>query len=154
MNNDLTFIIQPDPHPARENAIKAVQNAGIGQYVTISDETRSQAQNKLLWPLLTLWAKHQEAIVNGRPGKQSKETWKVILLHSYRRNHSKDLQFALGLDGDLVPLGYETHSMGKHEFAEFLTFVLAETGNRGMELPPRAEEECQGYIKRYMKEAA
>ena len=148
------YCLQPLPHPSRANACQAIMAAPDGYWVTIQDETRTIEQNRLLWLLFTLWAKHQEAIVNGRPGKQSKETWKVILLHSYRRNHSENLQFALGLDGDLVPLGYETHSMGKHEFAEFLTFVLAESGNRGMELPPRALDECRGYIKRYIKEAA
>ena len=148
------YCLQPLPHPSRQNACKAIMAAPDGYWVTIQDETRTIEQNRLLWPLLTLWSKHQEAIVNGRPGKQSKETWKVILLHSFRKNHSRELRFALGLDGDLVPLGYETHTMGKREFADFLTFILAETGERQMELPPRCAEECKGYIQKYSREVA
>ena len=148
------YCLQPAPHPSRPNACKAIMAAPDGFWVEIHDETRTQAQNKMLWPLLTLWSKNQKAIVNGQQLEISKEAWKVILLHSFRKRHGRDQRFALGLDGDLVPLGYETHTMGKREFAEFLTFVLAESGNRGMELPPRALDECRGYIKRYIKEAA
>ena len=148
------YCLQPLPHPSRANACRAIMAAPDGYWVTIQDETRTIEQNRLLWPILTLWAKHQEIPVNGRLGKQSKEAWKTILLHSFRKNHSRELQFALGLDGDLVPLSYETHTMGKHEFADFLTFALATTGDRGMELPPRAAEECQGYIQKYSREEA
>lgn len=148
------YCLQPLPHPSRQNACKAIMAAPDGFWVEIRDETRSQAQNKMLWPLLTLWSKNQKAIVNGQQLEISKEAWKVILLHSFRKRHGRDQRFALGLDGDLVPLGYETHTMGKREFADFLTFILAETGERGMELPPRCAEECQGYIQKYSREVA
>ena len=55
-------------------------------------------------------------------------------------------QLALGLDGELVPLGYETHTMPKGEFKDFLTFLLAETGERGMELPPRMAEGYEEWM--------
>lgn len=148
------FILQPLPHPSRRNCWEAIKGLPDGTIVEFHEETRSLEQNKLLWPLLTLWAKHQKAIVNGQQLEISKEAWKVILLHSFRKRHGRDQRFALGLDGDLVPLGYETHTMGKREFADFLTFILAETGERQMELPPRCAEECQGYIKKYSREVA
>jgi sulfur carrier protein ThiS len=148
------YCLQPLPHPSRRNACQVIMGAPDGYWVEIKEETRSTEQNRLLWPLLTLWAKHQQAIVNGEKVEISKEAWKVILLHSFRKRHGRDQQFALGLDGDIVPMGYETHAIGKREFAEFLTFILAETGERRMELPARAEEECRGYIRRYIREVA
>ena len=148
MSTGLVFVIQPDPHPARRNAIAAIQQARVGQYVTISDENRSLSQNKMLWPLLSLWAKHQTACVNGERIQISKEAWKCILLASFRKRFGMPQQLALGLDGELVPLGYETHTMPKGEFRDFLTFVLAETGERGMELPPRLAEGYEEWMGR------
>jgi hypothetical protein len=145
------FILQPLPHPSRRACWEAIKSAPDGAVVEIKEETRSIEQNRLLWPLLDLWAKNQKAIINGQQVEISKEAWKVILLHSFRNRHGKDQRFALGLDGDIVPMGYETHTMGKREFANFLTFILAETGERGMELTPRFAEECQGYIRKYVE---
>ena len=107
--------------------------------IEIGDPNRSLEQNRLLWPLLTLWAKHQTACVNGRNIPVTKEAWKVIHLADFRNQHGVPGQFVLTPGGIMVPLGYETHAMPKDEFAEFLTFILAETGERGMELPARVD---------------
>jgi hypothetical protein len=120
-----------------------------GYWVTIQDETRTLEQNRLLWPLLTLWEKHQPMVINGEKGPASKEAWKTILLAGFRKEKSECPTFALGLDGELVPLGYSTRIMGKREFADFLTFILAATGSRGMELKQR--EEIDAYIKKHGK---
>lgn len=139
MSEKQTFIIQPAPHPARQNAINAVMAAQEGQYVIIQDETRTQEQNRLLWPLLTLWAKHQVARVNGGEIYVTKEAWKTIHLADFRHEQGLEAQFVLTPGGILIALGYETHAMPKGEFKNFLTYLLAETGNKGMELPPRVD---------------
>lgn len=134
-----TFILQPAPHPARRNCWEAIKAAPDGLVVTIQEETRSLEQNRLLWPLLDLWAKNQQACVNGERLAISREAWKCILLASFRKRYGMPQRLALGLDGELVPLGYETHTMPKREFADFLTFILSETAERGMELPDRED---------------
>lgn len=139
MSETQTFIIQPAPHPARQNAVRAVLEAGEGQYVIIQDETRTQEQNRLLWPLLTLWAKYVDLVVNGKPIKVAKEAWKMVHLADFRHEQGLDAQFALTPGGILIAIGYETHTMPKGEFRNFLTYLLAETLNRGMELPPRVD---------------
>lgn len=139
MSDKRTFIIQPAPHPARQNALRAVQEALEGQYVIIQDETRTQEQNRLLWPLLTLWAKFQKAMVNGEQIHVTKEAWKVIHLADFRHEHGVPGQFVLTPGGILVSLGYETHTMPKGEFKDFLTYLLAETSIKGMQLPPRVD---------------
>lgn len=141
------FILQPAPHPSRRLALQAIQNAPDGMVVTIAEETRSQEQNRLLWPLLMLWEQHQTLVINGREGPAPRETWKTILLAGYRKNHGRKPDFAIGLDGELIPLGFKTSTMGVKDFRDFLTYVLAETLERKMELPPRAAEECQGFLR-------
>lgn len=141
------YILQPLPHPARRNCWEAIKSAPDGYVVTIQEETRSQEQNRLLWPLLMLWEKNQTLVINGREGKAPRETWKTILLAGFRKNHGKRPDFAIGLDGELVPLGFRTSTMGKRDFRDFLTYVLAETLERGMELPPRAADECEEFLR-------
>lgn len=143
------YCLQPLPHPSRANACKAIMEAPDGFWVSIHEEGRTLEQNRLLWPLLTLWEKHQPLTVNGKEGKATKEFWKTVLLASFRKETAQNQLFAFGLDGDLVPLGYSTRVMGKHEFADFLTFILAATAQRGMELKQR--EEIDAYIEKYRK---
>jgi hypothetical protein len=143
------YCLQPLPHPSRENACKAIMGAPDGYWDTIQDETRTLEQNRLMWPLLTLWEKYQPLVINGKEGPASKEVWKTILLAGFRKETAERPTFALGLDGELVPLGYSTRTMGKREFADFLTFILAATGLRGMELKQR--EEIDAYIKKHSK---
>lgn len=148
------YCLQPAPHPSRQNACKAILAAPDGYWVEIHEETRTVEQNRLLWPILTLWSKKIQMLVNGNPIYVTKEAWKVAHLADFRREHGDSDMYALTPGGILVPLGYETHTMRKREFAYFLTYLLSETGKRGMELPPRAVEECQDYIKTYSKEKA
>ena len=148
------YCLQPLPHPSRENACKAIMSAPDGYWAEIHEETRTVEQNRLLWPILTLWAKRIQMVVNGNPIYVTKEAWKIAHLADFRHQYGDMGQYALTPGGILVPLGYETHTMRKREFAYFLTYLLSETGKRGMELPPRAAEECQGYIRKYIKEQA
>lgn len=148
MSEKRTFILQPLPHPSRRLAIEAIRDAEDGMVVTIAEETRSQEQNRLLWPLLSLWAKNKKLCINGEFVEAPKEFWKVILLAEFRKQHRVPQLLALGLSGELVPLGWETKAMPKREFGDFLTFVLAETSERGWELPPRVEENCWEYLGR------
>ena len=139
MSEKQIFIIQPAPHPARQNCIRAIQMAPEGMVVTIQEETRSIEQNRLLWPLLTLWAKYQKALVNGEKIHVTKEAWKMIHLADFRHEQGLEAQFVLTPGGILMALGYETKVMPKGEFGRFLTYLLAETSNKGMELPPRVD---------------
>jgi hypothetical protein len=144
-----TFILTAPPHPARQLLHRALEGAPDGYAVTISEPTRTLEQNRLLWPLLTLWEKHQPLVINGEKGPASKEVWKTILLAGFRKETGERPTFALGLDGELVPLGYSTRIMGKREFADFLTFILAVTELKGMELKQR--DEIDAYIKKHSK---
>ena len=142
------FYLRQPPHPSRENCCKAVMKAPDGWVVTIQDETRTLEQNRLMWPLLALWAKHKELAVNGKSIHVTREAWKMAHLADFRHEHGEHNQFALTPGGILIPLGYETHTMPKREFKDFLTYLLAETGTKGMELPPRLEDGYADYLGR------
>ena len=101
-----------------------------------------------MWPLLQLWAKNQELAVNGRSIHVAREAWKMAHLADFRHEAGEHSQFALTPGGILIPLGFETHTMPKSEFKDFLTYLLAETGTRGMELPPRLESGYAEYLGR------
>lgn len=133
------FVLRPLPHPARANCKAAIDQADDGMVVTIAKETRSKWQNRLLWPILDLWEKYQKAMVNGEQIPVAKEAWKIIHLADFRHHHGIPGQFVLTPGGVLVSLGYETRAMPKDEFAEFLTYLLAETHLKKMALPERVD---------------
>ena len=111
-----TYIIQPDPHPSRRNAIAAVQQAREGQVVTVQDPTRSLEQNALLWPLLHAVAK--QVIWYGQT--LTPEEWKYVFTASLHRQ-----RVVPGLDGGFVVCGLSTRVMGKKEFSDLLELIYA-----------------------------
>ena len=146
-----TFILAPAPHPARQNCLAYIANTELaldGMYVEIHEETRTQEQNRLLWPLLNLWAKNVKMAVNGEMIYVTREAWKVAHLADFRHQHGNHTQFALTPGGILVPLGFETHKMLKGEFKDFLTYLLAESTSRRLELPPRMETKYTEWLGR------
>lgn len=142
-----TYILHPLPHPSRGNAKTAIDVMPQGTVVEFKQPTRTLEQNRLLWPILTLWSRHQRANVNGKPKVVTKEAWKIIHLADWRNECGATGEMALTPNGAIVPLGFSTKSMGKHEFCEFLTWLLAETANTGMMLPVRVSDECEAYLK-------
>lgn len=148
----LTFILRPiEESPSRRNCWEAIKDLPDGIVVEIKEETRSIEQNRLMWPILTLWEKFQKACVNGQMIPISANGWKNIHLADFQREEGEASQFVLTPRGLLMPLETKTSVMGKRKFARLLTYLLAETGDRGMELPPRTREECIGYIRKYSK---
>jgi len=149
----LTYVLQPlEDNPSRRNCWEAIKQLPDGVVVELKEETRTIEQNRLMWPILTLWAKNQSACVNGQMIPITADGWKSIHLADFQQEEGEAAQFVLTPRGQLMPLATRTHNLGKRKFARLLTYLLAETGDRGMELPPRAKEECIGYIRKYSKD--
>ena len=115
-----TFILQPAPHPARQNAIRAVQEAQEGMCVTIQEATRTLEQNSGMWPILDEISRLKAWPVNGALQHLEPEEWKDILTANFRKQAPR---IAQGLDGGMVLLGYRTRDFGKKEFSEWLDFL-------------------------------
>lgn len=116
---------------ARFNALEAIKNAPAGYEVTISEKTRSDAQNALLWPILKQFARQKAWKVNGKLEKLTPEEWKDILTASFYQ----EVRYAESLSGGgLVILGARTSKMGKKTFSEFIEFCQSSAHHLGVVL--------------------
>jgi hypothetical protein len=108
---------------ARDRAVEAVRNAPDGFIVRISEETRTLAQNALLWPLLDCCAKQ----VDWYGQKLTKEEWKDVFTASLKKQ-----KVVPGLDGGFVVCGQSTKVMPKKEFSDLCELIFAFGAQRGV----------------------
>lgn len=122
MSEKQYFILLPAPHPSRQNATLAVQQAQEGMSVTIQAPTRTLEQNSAQWPILTQIAKDYRWMVNGQMVRMSPEEWKNLLTSAFRKETA---QIAQGWDGGICLIGHRTREFGKREFSAWLEFLNA-----------------------------
>lgn len=105
--------------------------------LTLAPETRSQAQNRLMWPLLTCFSKQLQWPVNGHMVHMSPDEWKDVLTAAFK---GETVRLAMGLDGGVVMLGQRTSRFNKKQFAEWIEFLYATAAARDVALPVWVEE--------------
>jgi hypothetical protein len=117
----------------KRNACMAIMNAQEGMSAKIFEETRTQMQNRKLWPMLQDVSK-QVKWWHTKAGEESpifglmKDfDWKHIFTASMR-----GCEGALGLNGETVVFGKETSKMGKKEFAILIEIIYAFGANNGV----------------------
>lgn len=120
------FILAHDT--ARQNAVRAVQEAPQGYAVTVAEPTRNVDQNAAMWPILEAFSEQLQWPVNGTMTKLSADEWKDILSAAFR----KEQRVAMGLDGGFVMLGQKTSHFSKREFSDWLEFLHATAVARGV----------------------
>lgn len=118
-----TFILQPTPHPARQNAMRAVQEAPEGWMVQISEPTRSLLQNSRLWAMLADVSKQ----VDWYGSKLTSEEWKHVFSAALQKQ-----KVVPGIDGGFVVLGISTSKMTKAEMSEMQELMAAFGADRGV----------------------
>lgn len=111
---------------------KALLMAGHRLVLTVAPETRSQAQNRLMWPLLTCFAKQLQWPINGQMVFMTPDDWKDVLTAAFR---GESVRLAMGLDGGVVMLGQRTSKFTKREFSDWIEFLYATAAARGVSLP-------------------
>lgn len=109
--------------------------------LTIKLETRSQAQNRLMWPILTEFSNQLLWPVDGQMVKMTPDEWKDVLTAAFRR---ESVRLAMGLSGGVVLLGQRTSKFTKKEFAEWIEFLYATAADREVRLPAWSWEEING----------
>lgn len=119
----LTFTLAPAPHPARQNASKAVLEAPEGYIVTIQEPTRSLEQNARLWASLTEVSRQ----VDWHGNRLTPEEWKDVFTAALKRQ-----KVVPGIDGGFVVIGARTSKMGKREFSDLLEMVYAFGAQHGV----------------------
>jgi hypothetical protein len=116
------FIIQPSPHPARENAVKAVWDAQVGQVVTIADPTRNIDQNAKFHALCGDLSK--SGLEWG--GKtRSQGEWKVLLVSGHAIATKEGAEVVAGLEGEYVNLRESTALMTKSRGSSLIEYTQA-----------------------------
>ncbi len=108
---------------SRRFIAQQVMQAPVGHVVTISEATRSNDQNRLLWPLLTCLA--EQIVWHGQ--KLSADDWKHVLTSSLKKQ-----RVVPGIDGGFVVMGLSTSKMGKAEFSELLELLYAFGSQHGV----------------------
>lgn len=105
---------------SRDAIVRAVLNAPEGKIVEIRDETRSDAQNRLMWPLLTDIATQCEYY--GR--KLTPEEWKSGIMLALNTMEQQAPDFLPGLvPGTIWPRGLSTSALTKPRFSELIDLI-------------------------------
>lgn len=112
--------------------LKAVLQGGNRWILTLKPETRSQAQNRLMWPILTEFSKQLEWPVDGRMTKMEPDEWKDVLTAAFR---GESVRLAMGLNGGVVLLGQRTSKFTKAQFSEWIEFLYSVAADRDVTLP-------------------
>lgn len=94
----------------------------------LQELTRTDLQNKKMWPMLRDFSRQIQWPVNGVLTLIEPEDWKDIFTAALRKHH----RVAQGLDGGYVFLGMRTSKMTKDQMIELIELMYAEGANRGV----------------------
>lgn len=106
----------------RAEIVHDIEAAIFGTRVTLQAPRRTNSQNRLLWVLLN----RISAEVTHAGMKHSPQVWKAIFMHGL----GKQMDFAPGLDGEIVGLGYRSSELSKEEMSDLIEFIRAENAQR------------------------
>jgi hypothetical protein len=118
--------------------MKNMLMAGHRMVLTLMPETRSQAQNRLMWPLLAAFAKQLPWPVDGRMVTIDADDFKDILSAAFK---GESVRLAMGLNGGVVLLGQRTSKFTKAQFSEWIEFLYATAADRSVRLPAWVSDE-------------
>ena len=105
----------------RDFARRCLEAAPANAVVTIKEQTRSSAQNDLMWALLSDVSR---AKPDGR--RWTPDTWKAAFMHAL----GHQVKFCEGIDGTgPFPLGFRSSKLTKAEMADLIT-TIQEYGDR------------------------
>jgi hypothetical protein len=136
----LTLINEVQGHAALKTIwmhAKANLNAGRRMVVSLMPETRTQRQNRLMWPILSVFSKQLVWPVDGRMVSMDEDDWKDVLSAAFK---GESVRLAMGLNGGVVMLGQRTSKFTKAQFAEWIEFLYATAADRDVKLPAWSEE--------------
>lgn len=103
--------------------------AGHKLHLEVRKETRSTAQNRLLWSVLTDLAEQCEWAVDGSMVKLEPEEVKDILTAGLKKHQ----RMCRGIDGGLVFLGQRTSKMTVAEMRDLIELAYAFGAEKGVQ---------------------
>lgn len=115
-----------DTEAARTKAFAWIRKAPLGWMLMLREDTRTEAQNRLMWPLLTDISR--QATHAGM--KFTPEDWKDLLMAQLRR----EMRLVPNLDGDgFVNLNKRTSSLSKKEFSDLIELIYKLGAEKGVQ---------------------
>ena len=124
--------IKLDSPAARNRASLACLRAPEGYAVTIGEETRTQEQNKLMWPLIAdIQAQVPETATF------SADDMKLRFLHAL----GQELRFLPELEGSgMFPVGQRSSTLSKTQFSALIELIYAFGGKHEVQWSRKSEE--------------
>lgn len=117
--------------------LKAMLTAGHKMIVELKPETRSLAQNRRLWAMLTDISEQ----VNWYGKRLTQEDWKHVFTASLKK-----LDVVPNLDGTgFVALGMSTSKMTRAEMCDMQTLMEAFGAEKGVRFTAQIDDETGGY---------
>ena len=117
--------------------LKAMLTAGHKMIVELKPETRSLAQNRRLWAMLTDISEQ----VNWYGKRLTQEDWKHVFTASLKK-----LDVVPNLDGTgFVALGMSTSKMTRAEMCDMQTLMEAFGAEKGVKFTAQIDEETREY---------
>jgi hypothetical protein len=114
----ITLVNPQQGHQALNHAwtecAKPMLVAGHRMILSLKAEDRTDAQNRLQWPILQEFAKQLEWPVNGQFVKMTPDDWKDVLTAAFNQ---ESVRLAMGLNGGVVMLGQRTSKFSKPKFS-------------------------------------
>ena len=115
---------------SRGQLVSAFQYAGQQAFpflVEIRDPTRTDEQNRMMWPILKAFA--EQAEISGR--KLTDHQWKSVFLQAL--GHPQDMLPTL--DGSTwFSAGLRSSRLTKQEFSQLIDLMQAEAADRGVKI--------------------
>lgn len=111
-----------------ETAFREIAKLPYGYMLKASERTRTDDQNRMLWPLLACFEK-QGAQIRGQTFQDHQ--WKSIFLEGL----GHEQEFLPSLDGSRwFAAGLRSSQLGVKEFSDLLELIQAEAAQRGVDL--------------------
>jgi len=115
-----------------ETAFREIAQYPYGYMLIAREPTRTDEQNRLMWPCLKEFERHGE--IQGRKFKDFQ--WKSIMMEAL--GHEQEI--LPSLDGSRwFPAGLRTSKLGKREFSDLIELINAEAAQRGIDLKQKDE---------------
>ena len=115
----------------RVKAINLIRGKELGRYglvVNVRDGTRTDAQNRMMWPMLKPFAAQVE--LGGR--KWQPDDWKCIMMEAV--GHKPRVLPKINDDG-IFSAGFRSSRLGVKDMSKLLEFIIAEAAQNGISYP-------------------
>lgn len=124
---------------ARQRAHALIDAAPEGYCVAIGEETRTQEQNRKLWPMIQDMQRQIPDMLTN-----SADDIKLRCLHSL----GQELRFLPELEGaGMFPVGQRSSTLTVSQFSALITLMYAHGARNGVEWSERSRELIDEHVK-------